>query len=147
MKKKLSIVFITFLLGACNNNSSTTAAPTDSSKITNSGTDTTVKLDTTHFMVSPTAGEGDLKMKDGKMMILKNGSWEELEESVTLSNGAKVSPNGKVILKGKIMKMSEGYIAQRNGVMKDQTGKTMNSVGTVARSGNDIEKSMDSTHK
>jgi hypothetical protein len=147
MKKLLIVGVVTLLLCACNNNSSTTTVPTDSSKITNRGTDTTVKLDTTHVMVSPTAGEGDLKMKDGKMMILKNGSWEELKDSVTLSNGARISPNGKVILKGKTMNMSEGYIAQKNGVMKDQMGKTIDTVGNVTKSGNDIEKNRDSTHK
>lgn len=55
-------------------------------------------------------------MYQGKMIQIQNGQATTLSQNITLKNGAKVSPNGMVLLPGKKeRKLPEGYAVNLNG--------------------------------
>lgn len=57
-------------------------------------------------------------MKDGKMMIKKDGKMTSMEYDMTMSNGSVISPNGMVKMKdGKTMQMHNGDKMDMNGEM------------------------------
>jgi hypothetical protein len=59
-----------------------------------------------------------LKMKDGKMWMMKDGQTSEMMQDMTLSNGTKVMTNGTVMTKdGKTMMLKDGEGVGMNGKM------------------------------
>jgi hypothetical protein len=64
-------------------------------------------------------------MKDGKMMMMKNESWEETKETMTCSDGCKVMTNGDVKMKDHTTKLKEGEMIDKDGNMMDKDGKMM----------------------
>ena len=55
-------------------------------------------------------------MYQGKMIHIQNGQVIPLIQNITLKNGAKISPNGMVVLPGKKeQKLREGYAVNLNG--------------------------------
>lgn len=63
--------------------------------------------------------DGSLMMKDGKMMVMKNGSWMPMTMDMTMSNGAKVMVDGTVMMKdGKKKMMKNGECMKPDGMMK-----------------------------
>ncbi len=58
-------------------------------------------------------------MKDGKMMIYKNGKMTEMTSNTVLSDGTKVTTNGKVIRQnGTVYIMKEGDQISMSGEIK-----------------------------
>lgn len=70
------------------------------------------------------AGDGDhkdgVKMKDGKVWMMKDGKKTEVKQEVTLTDGTKVNPNGTVIMADGSSKMMQ------NGDMISMDGKWHN---------------------
>ncbi len=64
-----------------------------------------------------------IKMKDGRMIMMKDGRMIMMEKDMKMSNGAMVSPNGKVKMKnGHAMMMKNGQMMDMNGmIMKEKT--------------------------
>jgi len=66
-------------------------------------------------------------MKDGKMMVEKNGKAMKMHHTMTMADGTKIMSSGKVMMKdGKTMMMKEGEMMTMDGkmmMMKD--GKWM----------------------
>jgi len=57
-------------------------------------------------------------MKDGKMMQIKSGKMQPMEENMTMSNGTMCMMNGECIMKdGKKMNMKEGDCIDMSGKM------------------------------
>ena len=56
------------------------------------------------------AMQGDqVTMKDGKMMVVRNGEFMPMEREVTLADGTRVMPNGQVLMaNGTARMMREG---------------------------------------
>ena len=129
MKQSFCLLFFLWAIVACNSNSDTTAT-TDS---TNINRDTVTKvasapLDTATTLTNESANmakEGTMMMKDHKMMIMKNGSWEEMKETMTCTDGCKVMTNGDVKMKDHTMKLKEGEMIDKDGHMMDKDGKMM----------------------
>lgn len=73
------------------------------------------------FLASPVLAEekDGVMMKDGKVVRLSEGKdIGRMDRETTLSNGAKVSMNGKLTLKdGKEMQLQEGQIVMLDGKM------------------------------
>jgi len=73
------------------------------------------------FLASPVlAAEKDgVMMKDGKVVRLSEGKEiGRMDRETTLSNGAKVTMNGKILLKdGKETQLQEGQIVMLDGKM------------------------------
>ena len=63
--------------------------------------------------------DGSAKMVDGKMMMMKNGSWVAMTSEVTMTNGTKVKTDGTVVMKdGKTKKLKNGECVKSDGMMK-----------------------------
>ena len=131
MKKLLALLTITGSMIACNNS----AKESDSSKDTATATDTSsatmAPAKDSSAMMTTTAPAKDslMQFKDGKVMIMTNGSWSVLSGSVTTTNGRKVSPNGEVSKNGKKRKMEEGMMIDKDGQLMDKDGKPMDNTG------------------
>ena len=73
------------------------------------------------FLAAPVmAAEKDgVMMRDGKMWRLQDGKEiGRMDREMTLSNGAKVAMNGKIMMKdGKEMQLQEGQIVMLDGKM------------------------------
>jgi hypothetical protein len=64
--------------------------------------------------------EGYITMKDGRMMISKNGRMTEMTSETVLTNGTRVTTNGKVIRPdGTTYMMKEGDKISMSGETKD----------------------------
>ena len=58
-------------------------------------------------------------MKDGKMMVLKDGKTMPMTKEMTMSDGTKVMPDGSVMKKdGTKMMMKDGDGMNMSGMMK-----------------------------
>ena len=66
-------------------------------------------------------------MKDGKMMVMKEGKTMKMEKDMTMSDGTMVMTDGQVKMKdGKTMKMKDGQMVMMDGkVMMMKDGKMM----------------------
>lgn len=63
-------------------------------------------------------------MKDGKMMMMKNGTEMPMEKDMTMSDGSKVTTDGTHIMKdGKKMKLKDGDMVMMDGTMKSGGAK------------------------
>ena len=68
-----------------------------------------------HHQYSQTSHEHYV-MKDGKLMMDKNGTMTAVDNDVTLSNGTTISTDGKVTWKdGKSQTLKNGEIVSTNG--------------------------------
>ena len=129
MKNLLALLAITGTLIACNN-----SGQSESSKDTTATTDTSASTmpsatDTTSTMTTAPAKDSVMQFKDGKVMIMTNGSWSALSGTVTTSNGRKVSPNGDVSKNGKTRKLEEGMMIDKDGQLMDKDGKALDNTG------------------
>jgi hypothetical protein len=68
-----------------------------------------------------------LMMKDGQVMVMKGGQHMKLEQTMTLTDGTTVSPDGTIKWSnGKTKMLKEGqciYMDGKMGKMKDKMGK------------------------
>ncbi|MDB5282205.1 MAG: hypothetical protein JWO06_1280 [Bacteroidota bacterium] len=63
--------------------------------------------------------DGSAKMVDGKMMLMKNGSWTAMTSDVTMGNGTKVKTDGTVVMKdGKTKTLKNGDCVKPDGMVK-----------------------------
>ena len=70
-----------------------------------------------------------VKMKEGKMMVMKASSTTELKENMILKNGTVVMMDGKLKTKeGKMVQLKEGESVDMKGnVIKSKTDNAMKS--------------------
>ena len=126
MKKLLMIAAVAFAFTACTDEKKTeTTVVTDTSS--NALMNDAMLTDSIAAVQNVTAmGNGDIMMKDGKILIMKAGSWVEMKETTTTANGAKVMTNGTVITKeGNKIQLTEGGMIHNNGTVMDNSGKTI----------------------
>ncbi|MDQ3016442.1 MAG: hypothetical protein M3R25_06970 [Bacteroidota bacterium] len=65
-------------------------------------------------------------MKDGKMMVMKNGKTRPMKKKITMKNGTKCMVNGECTMKdGKKMMMKEGDCMEKSGEMCTDSMKAM----------------------
>src|SRR3954465_8351341 len=58
-------------------------------------------------------------MRDGKMLVMKDGDTTPMEKDIVMSNGATVTTDGKVKVKGaKTVTLKEGQIVQTDGTIR-----------------------------
>jgi hypothetical protein len=127
MKKLLFAVAIAGLTCACNDGSkpSTTSA-TD----TTTSTPAPAAADSSSASTQqPVLKDSLMTLKDGKMMIVKNGAWVAMDASVTCTNGRKVTVDGLVSKKDKKRKLEEGMMIDKDGQIMDKNGKLMDTSG------------------
>jgi hypothetical protein len=123
MKKLLLIAVIACFTFACNDGSKSSTTSTDTATVTPSTVDTSTAATT------PALQDGLMTMKDGKMMIVKDGAWVAMDAPVTCTNGRKVSVNGEVSKGDKKRKLEEGMMIDKDGQIKDKDGKLVDTSG------------------
>lgn len=139
MKKLIAVAIAAFIFSCGENTSTKTDSTSDSSGVGNSPTTDTslnsMSKDTSMNSMSSSSTEsasvsgGSMTMKDGKMMMRKNGKWVLMDQQVTCTDGCKVKPNGELIMKdGKRMMMKEGMMITKDGHMTDDKGKMMDNM-------------------
>jgi hypothetical protein len=125
MKKLLFTVAIAGLTFACN----------DAPKASTSTTDTAATApapaatDSSAAATQPALKDSLMTLKDGKMMIVKNGAWVALDAPVTCTNGRMVSVDGTISKKDKKRKLEEGMMIDKDGQIMDKNGKLMDTSG------------------
>jgi hypothetical protein len=78
----------------------------------------------TGLIISPLSAENlamfnGAILRDGKMLVMKNGETTPMEKEMVMSNGAVVSTEGKVKVKGaKTVTLKEGQIVQMDGTVR-----------------------------
>lgn len=131
MKKLLALLTITGSMIACNNSAKESESSKDTTTATDTSSATMAPAKDSSAMMTTTAPSKDslMQFKDGKVMIMTNGSWSALSGPVTTTNGRKVSPNGEVTKNGKKRKMEEGMMIDKDGQLMDKDGKPMDNTG------------------
>ncbi len=125
MKKLLLIAAISGFACACNDGSKSSTSSNDTAAVTPAPATT----DTSAAANTAALKDGLMTMKDGKMMIVKNGAWAAMDEAMTCSNGRKVSVDGEVSKGDKKRKLEEGMMIDKDGQIMDKNGKLMDTSG------------------
>ena len=126
MKKLLFTVAIAGLMGACNDSPKSSTTSTTDTAATASAPAAT---DSSAAASQPALKDSLMTLKDGKMMIVKNGAWVALDAPVTCTNGRMVSVDGTVAKKDKKRKLEEGMMIDKDGQIMDKNGKLMDTSG------------------
>jgi len=136
MKRLFSIFAVACFITACNSNSSstnatdsTTTMSADTTKAMNADTTSAVAATDTSAMNKATIKDGVMMMKDGKMMVMKNASWEQMTKNVTCTNGIKVSTKGEMTKGSKKKTLTEGMMIDKDGQLMDANGKLVDNAG------------------
>jgi hypothetical protein len=122
MKKLLLIAAIAGFTCACNDGSKSSTTSTDTATVAPAAAETS-------SATKPALKDGLMTMKDGKMMIVKDGAWVAMDAAVTCSNGRKVDVNGEVSKGDKKRKLEEGMMIDKDGQIMDKDGKLMDTSG------------------
>jgi hypothetical protein len=123
MKKLLLVAAIASFTFACNDGSKSPTTSADSTATTPAA------VDTSSATVKPAMKDGLMTLKDGKVMIVKSGSWTPIDSTVTCTNGRKVDPSGNVSKGDKKRKLEEGMMIDADGQIMDKNGKLMDTSG------------------
>jgi hypothetical protein len=123
MKKLLLITAIASFTFACNNDSKSSTTSTDTA------TTTPAAADTSSAATKPALKDGLMTLKDGKMMIVKDGAWVAMDAPVTCTNGRKVDLTGEISKGDKKRKLEEGMMIDKDGQITDKNGKLMDTSG------------------
>jgi hypothetical protein len=127
--KKLLILAIAGFTFACNNGSQSSTSSTDTTKGDTTKATMAATPDSSAAASQPALKDSLMTMKDGKMMIVKNGAWVAMDAAVTCTNGRKVSVDGIVSKKDKKRKLDEGMMIDKDGQIMDKNGKLMDTSG------------------
>jgi len=120
MKKLLLLAAIAGFTYACNDNSKSSTTTDSAAAMPAADTAAAAKQ---------ALKDGVMTMKDGKMMIVKNGAWAAMDAPVTCTNGRKVDVNGEVSKGDKKRKLEEGMMIDKDGQIMDKDGKLMDTSG------------------
>lgn len=134
---------------ACNN-AGTGSTDTDTIITDSSFTDTMpaapVTTDTVTSAYTPV--EGDVIYRDNKVYVMKNGTWVEANNDVTLDNGAVVYKTGTVKKDKQEIKLKEGEMVSKTGNFFDKAGHAFsNAWGQTKDAVKDAGKAIDKTAK
>jgi hypothetical protein len=125
MKKLLFTVAIASLTFACNDAPKSSTSTTDSAATAPAP----AAADSSAAATQPALKDSLMTLKDGKMMIVKNGAWMAMGAEVTCTNGRKVSVDGTISKKDKKRKLEEGMMIDKDGQIMDKNGKLMDTSG------------------
>jgi hypothetical protein len=125
MKKLLFLTAIAGFTFACNSDSKPPAA--DSTAATTAPAPAAAD---SSAAATKSLKDGLMTLKDGKMMVVKSGSWAPMDSAMTCTNGRKVALDGTVS-KGtnKGRKLEEGMMIDKDGQLMDKNGKPMDTSG------------------
>ena len=130
MKKLLAILAVTGVMTSCSDSATTNETPANDSASTQIAPPPPPASDTIGVASGDAAmKDGVMTMKDGKMMVMKGGSWAPMTEDFTTTNGRKVSTKGVVSKGDKKKELTEGMMIDADGQMRDKDGKLLDNTG------------------
>jgi hypothetical protein len=106
----------------------------------NSGnTDTTTTIsDTTSNTATATTytpSEGDVKYRDGKLLVWRNNEWVVADDDVTLNDGVVVRRNGEVKRGDDVVVLKDGEVVDRSGRFFDEAGNAIEDAWDATKKG------------
>ena len=136
MKKTLFFAAIAVALASCGNQESQTDTETTvnaETPVATDGTDNTTPVSATKTY---TAEDGDVMIKDGKLLEYKNGNWVVAEKDITLADGTVVSLKGDVKNKdGKMISIKDGETVKKTGEFFDKAGNAVSNAWDATKEG------------
>lgn len=124
MKTILTMAFAALTLAACNDN--------NADKDTVNTTDTTITTTTTTTYIPV---EGDVTVREKKVMVMRNGQWVEADSDVSLDNGVVVTRSGRVVKDGQERELQEGEVVNRTGDFFDRSGRAIENAWDATKEG------------
>jgi len=128
MKKLLFIAAIACFTFACNDASKSSTTTTDTATAA-PAVAAPAAADTSATSAKPALKDGVMTLKDGKMMVMKDGAWVAMDAPMTCTNGRKVSLTGEVSKGDKKRKLEEGMMIDKDGQIMDKDGKLVDTSG------------------
>lgn len=128
MKKLLLIAAIACFAYACNDSSKASTTTTDTATTTPAAA-TSAVADTSATAAASPMKDGVMTLKDGKMMVMKGGTWVAMDAPMTCTNGRVVSVAGEVSKGDKKRKLEEGMMIDKDGQIMDKNGKLVDTSG------------------
>ena len=140
MKRLLMVATVAMSMMACNDQqSSTTQVVTDSTGMSRMNADTamvtTPSSTTTTTSNVYTPSEGDLRYRNGKLEVYKNGQYVIAETDVTIDNGVVVRRNGEVVRDGQTVRIEDGGTVTRAGRFFDKAGEGISDAWDATKKG------------
>ncbi|MGJ7031365.1 DUF6799 domain-containing protein [Niabella hirudinis] len=133
MKKTLGLVVGVALLAACNSSetaSSENAADSTATAMVTVDTNAVAPVETVLY------SEGDVILKEGKVLVYTNGNWVTADKEIKLDNGVVITPNGTVKSKdGKVVVLQEGEYVNKSGNFFDRTGAAIENAWDKTKEG------------
>ncbi|HUQ67429.1 MAG TPA: DUF6799 domain-containing protein [Flavitalea sp.] len=141
MKKVLGLAIISIAVFACNDNQSTSIK--EDTRDTSSSVVQTPPPPAETNVYAP--ADGDVTVRDHKVMVMKNGEWVVTKEDIKLNNGVVVQRDRTVKKEGKVVEIQEGVVVNKEGNFFDKTGHAIDNAWEatkdgVKKAGNEIEK-------
>jgi hypothetical protein len=141
MKKIFGLAIISMAVFACNDNQSTSIK--DDTRDTSAAVVETPTPPAETTVYAP--ADGDVTVKDHKVMVMKNGEWVEAKEDIKLDNGVVVHRDRTVKKDGKKVQIEDGVVVNKEGNFFDKTGHAIDNAWDatkdgVKKAGNEIEK-------
>lgn len=141
MKKFLALAAVVFSFTACNSQQSSNT--TISSDTAVKKMDNVATMPVTADVYVPV--DGDVMMKDGKVMIWRNNTWVTPEGDVTLTDGTIISKDGVVKRDGQTATLGEGETVNKDGNFFDKAGKGISKGWDATKKG--VSKAGEATGK
>ena len=136
----LAVAAVALSFTACNSQqqSSTTVSSDTTVKVT----DTIATLPVTDLYVPV---EGDVMMKDGKVVVWRNNTWVVPEGDVTLTDGTVITKDGLVKKDGQTVVLEEGEAVNNSGNFFDKAGHGISKAWDATKKG--VSKAGEATGK
>jgi hypothetical protein len=125
MKKYALIAISCLAFAACANRDKEN--PNDTSTVTTTTT--------TEETIAYKPVDGDMMYSNGKLMVMRNGTWVEADDDVKVEGGIVVYRNGHVTREDKTVVLSDGEIVDHSGNILDRTGRAIDNAWQDTKQG------------
>lgn len=135
MKKLFVLAAMAAGFASCGNNATTTEAEPSKVETEVTTPDPGTGNETTEVTTIYKAADGDITLKEGKLMVYKNGDWIVAEKDITLDDGTVVTVKGDATKDGKTVTIKEGESVSKVGQFFDKTGKAVSNAWDATKEG------------
>lgn len=136
MKKFFVLAAMAAGFASCGENASTTEAEGATKTETEVTTpDPGTGNVTTEVTTTYKAADGDVMLKEGKLLVNKNGEWVVAEKNITLEDGTVVTIKGDATKDGKTVSIKEGEAVNKTGKFFDRTGAAISNAWDATKEG------------
>lgn len=128
MKKLIFPVAVALVFVACSGRNDTDAGERT--------TTTTTSTTTTDERSVYTPTEGDVTVREGKVMVMRNGNWIEADQDVRLENDVIVVTRERKVRRDNVeVDLNEGEVVNRSGNFFDRSGRAIENAWAETKQG------------